>query len=165
LNEQGQGSAQVHAGPGLSHDVALAEARLESIGLTRARAETIRSLARAVCNGQISFEGIVESDSFLTRLCEIPGIGKWTAQYVAMRALRETDAFPSSDLGLLHALDLVSSRELERRAEAWRPWRAYAAMYLWNIAGERKARDDKSVSFKPRKRFLKAEANGYQLSL
>jgi len=114
----------------------LADAKLDSIGLLAARAETIRALARAVCDGHISFEGIVEVDAFLTRLCEIPGIGKWTAQYVSMRALGEPDAFPSGDLGLLRALDLGSSRELEQRAEAWRPWRAYAAMHLWNIAGD-----------------------------
>lgn len=124
----------------------LAEAQLESVGLTKARSETIRSLARAVCNGQIKFEGIVESDVFLARLCEIPGIGNWTAQYVAMRALREPDAFPSGDLGLLRALNVGSPRELERQAEAWRPWRAYAAMYLWNIAGESKTRGNKTAT-------------------
>ena len=111
----------------------LADANLASIGMPGARAETIRALARAVCDGQINFEGVVDSDAFLTRLCEIPGIGKWTAQYVAMRALGEPDAFPSSDLGLLRALAVASPRELEQRAESWRPWRAYAAMYLWNI--------------------------------
>ena len=113
----------------------LAEANLTSIGLTKARAETIRSFARAVCDGQIRFDNIIDSDAFLARLCEIPGIGKWTAQYVAMRALGEPDAFPSGDLGCLHALNLTSTRDLERRAEAWRPWRAYAAMYLWRMAG------------------------------
>src|SRR6266513_3065885 len=118
----------------------LADAKLTSIGLPAARAETIRTLARAVSDGQISFEGIVDSEAFLARLCEIPGIGKWTAQYVAMRALGEPDAFPRGDLGLLHALNLESARELEQRSEAWRPWRAYAAMYLWSIASESKAR-------------------------
>jgi AraC family transcriptional regulator of adaptative response / DNA-3-methyladenine glycosylase II len=124
-------------GKGLTHlfpaPEALADATLGDIGLTGARAETIRNLARAVCSGKIDFEGVVDSDAFLNRLCEIPGIGKWTAQYVAMRALAEPDAFPSSDLGLLRALALATSRELEYRAEAWRPWRAYAAMYLWKI--------------------------------
>jgi 3-methyladenine DNA glycosylase/8-oxoguanine DNA glycosylase len=67
---------------------------------------------------------------------EVRSIGKWTAQYVAMRALGEPDAFPSADVGLLRALGLRSSRELEQRSEAWRPWRAYAAMYLWNIPSE-----------------------------
>jgi AraC family transcriptional regulator of adaptative response / DNA-3-methyladenine glycosylase II len=124
----------------------LAKAKLVSIGLPRARAETIQALARAVCNGQISFDGIADSEAFLTRLCEIPGIGEWTAQYVAMRALGEPDAFPCGDLGLLHALKLESSRELERRAEAWRPWRAYATMYLWNTGSEYGARGSHPLS-------------------
>jgi AraC family transcriptional regulator, regulatory protein of adaptative response / DNA-3-methyladenine glycosylase II len=114
----------------------LAEADLTTIGLTKARAATIRGLARAVRDGRISFEGIVAPEDFLIRLCEIPGIGNWTAQYVAMRALGEPDAFPSGDLGLLRALGLASSAELEQRAEAWRPWRAYATMYLWSVPGE-----------------------------
>jgi AraC family transcriptional regulator, regulatory protein of adaptative response / DNA-3-methyladenine glycosylase II len=113
---------------------ALAHANVASIGLPAARAQTIRALARAVCDGRISFDGVVDSSDFLARLCEIPGIGNWTAQYVAMRALGEPDAFPSSDLGLLRALRLTSARDLERRAQAWRPWRAYAAIRLWNIA-------------------------------
>jgi AraC family transcriptional regulator of adaptative response / DNA-3-methyladenine glycosylase II len=109
----------------------LADAKISTIGLTSARAETVRALARAVCGGRINFAEIVDSQEFLTRLCELPGIGKWTAQYVAMRALREPDAFPSADLGLLRATNLRSARELECRSEMWRPWRAYAAMYLW----------------------------------
>ncbi len=115
----------------------LADAKLGDIGLTGARAETIRALARAVCGGKINFEGVVDSDAFLNRLCQIPGVGKWTAQYVAMRALGEPDAFPSGDLGLLRAAALPNARELERRAEAWRPWRAYATMYLWKLASQR----------------------------
>jgi AraC family transcriptional regulator, regulatory protein of adaptative response / DNA-3-methyladenine glycosylase II len=136
----------------------LADANLASIGLPKARAETIRAFARAVCEGGISFDGIFDSEAFLARLCEVPGIGKWTAQYVAMRALGEPDAFPSSDLGLLRALDLRSARELERRAEAWRPWRAYAAMYLWQIARERKIRADKHCLAQDKKGFLRPPA-------
>lgn len=115
---------------------ALADAKLTSAGLTKARAETIRSLARAVCDGKISFSGVVDSEQFLNRLCEVPGIGTWTAQYVALRALGEPDAFPASDLGLLRAMNLRNARELESRSEAWRPWRAYAAMYLWRNAAK-----------------------------
>jgi AraC family transcriptional regulator of adaptative response / DNA-3-methyladenine glycosylase II len=114
----------------------LADAKLTAIGLPEKRAQTIRALARAVCDGQISFEGVIDSDAFLSQLCEIPGIGRWTAQYVAMRALGEPDAFPSSDLGLLRGLGLRSAHELEGRAEAWRPWRAYAAIYLWSNPGD-----------------------------
>jgi len=109
----------------------LADANLDGLGLTKARSETIRALARAACDGRIGFEGVASSEDFMARMCEIPGIGKWTAQYVAMRALGEPDAFPSGDLGLLRALALESPGELERRAEAWRPWRSYASMYLW----------------------------------
>ena len=123
----------------------LANAPLGEIGLTGARVETIRTLARAVCSGKIRFEGGARSESFLDRLCEIPGIGKWTAQYVAMRALGEPDAFPSSDLGLLHAMSLENSRDLELRAEAWRPWRAYAAMYLWRICSQPPTREKKTA--------------------
>ena len=117
----------------------LASAKLAPIGLTAARAETIRALARAVCDGKINFAGIVDSDAFLSRLCEIPGIGKWTAHYVAMRALGEPDAFPSTDLGLLRAMNLTNSHELECRSESWRPWRAYAAMYPWRRGTRRPA--------------------------
>jgi len=111
----------------------LADANLKRVGLPTARAQTIRALARAVCDGKVRFEGVIDSEAFLTGLCEIPGIGPWTAHYVAMRALGEPDAFPSGDLGLLRALRLRNSRELENRAEGWRPWRAYAAMYLWSL--------------------------------
>ncbi|HTU47071.1 MAG TPA: AlkA N-terminal domain-containing protein [Bryobacteraceae bacterium] len=124
------------SGNGLTHlfpsPEILAGANVASIGLPKARGESIRALARAVCDGKISFERIADTGAFLDRLCEIPGIGKWTAQYVAMRALGEPDAFPSGDIGLLRALGLKNARELEPRADAWRPWRAYAAMYLWS---------------------------------
>ncbi|HZV86959.1 MAG TPA: AlkA N-terminal domain-containing protein [Candidatus Binatus sp.] len=125
------------AASGLTHyfprPEVLAEAKLTSIGLPGARAETIRAFARAVRDRKINFEGIVETEDFLKRLCEIPGIGTWTAQYVAMRALGEPDALPSGDLGLVRALGLRGARELEMRSQVWRPWRGYAAMYLWNV--------------------------------
>jgi AraC family transcriptional regulator of adaptative response / DNA-3-methyladenine glycosylase II len=130
----------------------LANAKLTSVGLTGARAETIQALACAVASGKIDFVGVVDSESFLNRLCEIPGIGKWTAQYVAMRALGEPDAFPSSDLGLLRAMGMTNPRELEQRAEAWRPWRAYAAMYLWRMGsqpGKREKRQQASRITRP----------------
>ncbi len=114
---------------------ALAGASMNGLGITTARIATIRSFARAVADGVIDFNHSPDPAGFAARLDELPGIGPWTAQYIAMRALREPDAFPTADLGLLRALALKNPRELERRAEAWRPWRAYAVMYLWNIAG------------------------------
>ncbi len=127
----------------------LADADLTDIGMPRARRETIRALARAVCDGRIRFEGIVESTSFLQSLTEIPGIGKWTAQYVAMRALGEPDAFPVGDAALLTALSLTNAAELELRAEAWRPWQAYATMYVWKTATQAKVQREKRT---PQKR-------------
>ncbi len=110
----------------------LADANLTSIGLAEKRAQAIRALARAICDGHIRFEGMNHADDFLARLVEITGICNGTAQYVAMRALGEPDALPAGDPGLLRALGLRTAGELEKRAEVWRPWRSYATMYLWN---------------------------------
>jgi AraC family transcriptional regulator, regulatory protein of adaptative response / DNA-3-methyladenine glycosylase II len=114
----------------------LAEANVASIGLPQSRARTIQEFARFMLNHRGAFEGIVDSSALLDELCRIPGFGQWTAQYVAMRALGDPDAFPSGDLGLLRGLGLKNVRELEKRAELWRPWRAYAAMYLWSRPAE-----------------------------
>ena len=109
---------------------ALADAELGDLGLTGARARSIRALAAAVADGTIVLEPTPDPAPVLEGLTALPGIGPWTAAYVAMRALREPDAFPEGDLGLRRALDLDAGA-LRARAEAWRPWRAYAAMLLW----------------------------------
>jgi AraC family transcriptional regulator of adaptative response / DNA-3-methyladenine glycosylase II len=109
----------------------LAEADIASIGLPQARADSIRSLASAISSGNIDFSLLANVEEFQARLLELKGIGPWTAQYIAMRALGDPDAFPASDLGLLRSAASADARELARRAELWRPWRAYAAMYLW----------------------------------
>ncbi len=114
----------------------LVRARLESLGIIASRAQTIRSVARAVVDGTLGFDAAHDPDHFRDTLKSIKGIGDWTAQYVAMRALKDPDAFPASDLGLLRAFDRpgqarLKPAELARRAEAWRPWRAYAALLLW----------------------------------
>jgi len=103
-------------------------------------------LGEVVCDGKIIFSGVANVPDFLERFRELPGIGDWTAQYVAMRALGEPDAFPASDLGLLRATGLRDPRELQARAEAWRPWRAYAALYLWQRPI---AVDPRRVAFSP----------------
>ena len=138
-----------HGVAGLTHifpaPEVLASAPLRDIGLTDKRVETIQALARAVRNGKLRFEGGASSDPLLNRLMEITGIGKWTTQYVAMRALGEPDAFPTGDLGLLHAMALENSRDLDLRADAWRPWRAYAAMYLWRIYSQRSTHENQAT--------------------
>ena len=116
----------------------LAEADIAQIGLPTARAETIRTLARKVALGEITFVAVQEIGEFQSRLLEIPGIGDWTVQYIAMRALGDPDAFPANDLGLMRATSLRTARDIRSRAEDWRPWRAYAAMYLWLTNGPTK---------------------------
>lgn len=113
----------------------LAHADCSGIGLTSARAETVKSLARALCTGKLRFERWGDTELFRNSLQEISGIGSWTAEYICMRALGEPDAFPETDLALRRALNFENSREVHSRAERWRPWRAYAAMYLWNGSG------------------------------
>lgn len=113
---------------------ALADAKLTGIGLPASRAEAIQHLARAVSSHEIDFNAVTDSDALLCRLAELPGIGNWTTEYVAMRALGEPDAFPAEDIGLRRALHISSPRLLEARAEKWRPWRAYASMYLWHFS-------------------------------
>jgi len=100
-------------------------------GMPQARWNTIRGLARAVARGEVTFERGATLDESIANLTKLPGIGPWTAHYIAMRALREPDAFPHTDLGIRKAAGMISDRELLSRAEAWRPYRAYATMLLW----------------------------------
>jgi len=100
-------------------------------GMPQSRWNTIRGLARAVARGEVNFERGVTLDESIANLTRLPGIGPWTAHYIAMRALREPDAFPHTDLGIRKAAGMISDRELLARAEAWRPYRAYATMLLW----------------------------------
>ncbi len=123
---------------GLTHlfpvSQALGQANLAGAGLPKDVADTLRAFSRAVADGPIAFAGAGNADDLVARLCAIPGVEKWTAQLIALRTLGEPDAFPSGDPTLLRVLGLDGARALERRAEAWRPWRAYAAMYLWEMA-------------------------------
>jgi AraC family transcriptional regulator, regulatory protein of adaptative response / DNA-3-methyladenine glycosylase II len=98
------------------------------IGIPGSRAEAIREFAKAVASGALLFE---DAETCVNGVCAIRGLGPWTAQYIAMRALSDPDAFPAGDLVLLRAAGMKTAAELERRAEHWRPWRAYAAMHLW----------------------------------
>ena len=118
----------------------LAGADLTGIGLTRARAETIRSFAAAVATGKVLLRPSQGLDDAVASLVALPGIGAWTAQYVALRAFGEPDAFPAGDLGLRRAIGNgagpATPNELEELAERWRPWRAYAAIHLWTGLGD-----------------------------
>lgn len=116
---------------------ALADAPLEMQGLTRARAATIRGMAQALLDGRIAFRVEQSLADFERDLVALPGIGAWTAHYVAMRALSQPDAFPAADLILRRSAGegrTLTTRELETLSQAWRPWRAYAVMLLWRAS-------------------------------
>jgi AraC family transcriptional regulator of adaptative response / DNA-3-methyladenine glycosylase II len=123
----------------------VAGAELDGLGLPAARAEALRALARAVASGDLALEPGADPERARAVLGALPGVGEWTAEVVAMRALGEPDAFPAGDLGLRRALaggaPPLSAAELARRAEAWRPWRAYAALHLWHADASATGRD------------------------
>ena len=132
-----------HGGSGLTRlfplPDRLARARFNNMGLTRSRAATLRHLAQAVAGGSLSFDTSQDPVAFRESMLAIPGIGEWTAQYVAMRALKNPDALPVADLGLLRAFDRpgrprLKPAQLEEMSQAWRPRRAYAALLLWSSA-------------------------------
>jgi 3-methyladenine DNA glycosylase/8-oxoguanine DNA glycosylase len=117
----------------------LADADLDGLGLTGARVAAVRALAAAVAEGRVVLDRSLPLDDLLEGLLEIPGIGPWSANYIALR-LGEPDAFPAGDSGLrssaarLLGTDRVSEAELARLAQRWRPWRAIAAAHLWALA-------------------------------
>jgi AraC family transcriptional regulator of adaptative response / DNA-3-methyladenine glycosylase II len=121
---------------GLSHTfpsaATLAAADLDGLGLTRGRAAAIRGFAAAVAAGDVPLDGSLTLDDLVGAIVAVPGLGPWTAHYVALR-LGERDAFPATDLGLVRALARLDGDgpALVERAEAWRPWRALAAVHLW----------------------------------
>jgi AraC family transcriptional regulator of adaptative response / DNA-3-methyladenine glycosylase II len=111
---------------------AVAAADLSGVGLTSSRERTLRLLAEAVAAGDLVLDPAADRDDTRRRLSAIPGIGPWTVDYITMRALGDPDAFPASDLVLRRALGPDGAA----RSEAWRPWRAYAAMHLWTSTSE-----------------------------
>jgi AraC family transcriptional regulator of adaptative response / DNA-3-methyladenine glycosylase II len=110
---------------------ALAPDELARVGLVASRARSIHALAEAVARGSIALEPGVDVAATMDALRALPGIGDWTAHYVAMRALRWPDAFPAGDLVVRRALGASSAARAEAKSAAWRPWRAYAVMHLW----------------------------------
>lgn len=136
--QYGQPLATPHAG--ITHlfptPEVLAQADLATLGMPKARGRTLSGVAQALLDDPQLFEPKASLNDGVARLVALSGIGDWTAQYIAMRQLREPDAFASGDIGLINALAAleggpVSARQLWVRAEAWRPWRAYAAQHLW----------------------------------
>ncbi len=104
---------------------------IAALGIVSARAGSILALARSVAAGELRLEPGADPRLTIEQLQALPGIGAWTAEYVAMRALRWPDAFPQGDVALRKALDVATADEAGAMAEAWRPWRSYAAVHLW----------------------------------
>jgi AraC family transcriptional regulator of adaptative response / DNA-3-methyladenine glycosylase II len=118
------------------HADRLARADLATLGMPKARAAALSAIAAAVVADPQIFGPTRTLDAAIAQLRAIPGIGEWTAHYIAMRAMREPDAFPAADIALMRAMATTNGhrptpRELLTRAEPWRPWRAYAAQHLW----------------------------------
>jgi AraC family transcriptional regulator, regulatory protein of adaptative response / DNA-3-methyladenine glycosylase II len=117
---------------------AIADADMTAIGLTRARAATLNTIARAVRDGIVSVDRDQSLHNFVASWTQLPGIGDWTAHYIAMRALSHADAFPAADLVLRRAVardgQPVPLRELHAIAKTWQPWRAYAVLHLWRAS-------------------------------
>ncbi|HET8942438.1 MAG TPA: DNA-3-methyladenine glycosylase [Rudaea sp.] len=127
---------EIHLFP---NPVDLLDADLTAIGVTRARAQTLREMARAICDGRVDFNDEQPLEQFVERWTALPGIGPWTAHYIAMRALRHADAFPAADLVLRKAASRngspLTTAKLQALAEDWRPYRAYAVLHLWRSVG------------------------------
>jgi AraC family transcriptional regulator of adaptative response / DNA-3-methyladenine glycosylase II len=137
----GEPMPQALASEGLTHvfptPQRLADADFAALGMPKSRAAALTAMTAAVNADPQIFGPKRTLDDAIHALKSLPGIGEWTAQYIAMRELREPDAFPAADIGLMRALADANGRrpspaELAARAEAWRPWRAYAALHLWS---------------------------------
>ena len=137
---------------GLSHlfpsTLRIACENLATLGMPGARAKAVTSLAQAIAADPSIFSRGANLEDAIVKLRSLPGIGEWTAQYIAMRELREPDAFPAADVGLLRAMMDADGRrpspaELLSRAERWRPWRAYAALHLWAAGARQPAQSGK----------------------
>ena len=115
----------------------VAAASPTDLGMPGSRAAAIRELAQRVRDGELDLSGSADPEAAVAGLSSIPGVGPWTVGYIGMRALRDPDAFPSGDLGVRHGIAALGlpddARSIATLTERWRPWRAYAAIHLWQL--------------------------------
>jgi AraC family transcriptional regulator of adaptative response / DNA-3-methyladenine glycosylase II len=104
---------------------------IAKLGIVRTRAGSILALARAFQAGSLRLDAGTSPEADIAQLIALPGIGQWTAHYIAMRASRWPDAFPKEDIAVRNSLGRVSTKQAEKISQAWRPWRSYAVMHLW----------------------------------
>jgi len=114
----------------------LVGADIAALGMPRSRGAALEALARTVAADPTIFTPRADLESAIAALSALPGVGEWTAQYIALRELREPDAFPQADIGLMRAMAdeagvRPTAQQLLARSQQWRPWRAYAAQHLW----------------------------------
>jgi AraC family transcriptional regulator of adaptative response / DNA-3-methyladenine glycosylase II len=124
--------ALTHVFPSAAALAAADPADIGTLGIVRQRVRALQALAGEVAAGRIVLHPGAPLEATLDALRALPGIGEWTAQVIAMRALGWPDAWPATDIGLMNALGTRDPKEVARRAEPWRPWRAYAVMQLWH---------------------------------
>ncbi len=138
------------------------------IGMPRSRLATLKAIAQASVDDPRLFQPSGDVDEAIAKLTAVPGIGDWTAQYVAIRIIREVDAFPASDVGLLRGAEKVlgealTPKRLASRSEAWRPWRAYAAQHLWAADATRPSKRAQSTT--PKQHLEKSRGDRHELVL
>ncbi|MEZ5658240.1 MAG: AlkA N-terminal domain-containing protein [Burkholderiaceae bacterium] len=109
---------------------------IAALGMPARRAQSLRALAQALAAGDLALTPQADRDATRTALLALPGIGPWTVEYLAMRALRDRDAFPAADLVLRRAMQVSTAAQARQRAEAWRPWRAHAVLHLWTAMAD-----------------------------
>lgn len=146
----------------------IAGAAALGVGMPKSRLATLKAIAQANVDDPRLFQLSADIDTAVARLLAVPGIGAWTAQYIALRAIREVDAFPASDIGLLRGAaralgQAFTAKSLEQRSEEWRPWRAYAAQHLW--AADAKSSSQPSHPSLPAPRLPHEEGMTHELVL
>ena len=126
-----------HLSPTMERVAAATIDEVASLGIIQTRTRSLIAIAWEIESGRLMLEAGATPESVIAQLVELPGIGAWTAHYIAMRALKWADAFPKEDIALRNALGRVSAARAEQLSQSWRPWRSYATIHLWCEAGER----------------------------
>jgi len=128
-----------HLSPTSRRVASLSISEIASLGIIQTRARSIIAVAEEMVSGRLQLEPGAQPDAVIEQLIALPGIGAWTAHYIAMRALRWSDAFPKEDIALRNALGRITAARAEELSQTWRPWRSYATLHLWFESGERQA--------------------------
>jgi AraC family transcriptional regulator of adaptative response / DNA-3-methyladenine glycosylase II len=138
-----------HLSPTARRVAAASIDEVASLGIIQSRARSIISIATEMESGRLALEPGADPNAVIAELVALPGIGAWTAHYIAMRALRWADAWPKEDIALRNALGRVTPKRSDELSQPWRPWRSYAVLHLWCDAGERVAPFTASSRLRP----------------